>query len=77
MLLDYVAANTIELEEVAELVDGAAEVCRAAGVAPGAARRPSCPASTRRASSTSPARAWASSPGGIWIDGTTIVPATP
>jgi phosphoribosylformylglycinamidine cyclo-ligase len=32
-LLDYVAANTIELEEVAELVEGAAEVCRAAGVA--------------------------------------------
>jgi phosphoribosylformylglycinamidine cyclo-ligase len=33
MLLDYVAANRIELEEVAELVEGAAEVCRAAGVA--------------------------------------------
>jgi len=33
MLLDYVAANRIRLEEVAELVDGAAEVCRAAGVA--------------------------------------------
>ena len=33
MLLDYVAANEIRLEEVAELVDGAAEVCRAAGVA--------------------------------------------
>jgi phosphoribosylformylglycinamidine cyclo-ligase len=33
MLLDYVAANTIELEEVTELVEGAAEVCRAAGVA--------------------------------------------
>ena len=33
ILLDYVAANTIELEEVAELVEGAAEVCRAAGVA--------------------------------------------
>src|SRR5690348_6816908 len=33
MLLDYVAANEIHLEEVAELVDGAAEVCRAAGVA--------------------------------------------
>jgi phosphoribosylformylglycinamidine cyclo-ligase len=32
-LLDYVAANRIELDEVAELVDGAAEVCRAAGVA--------------------------------------------
>ena len=32
-LLDYVAANRIELEEVAELVEGAAEVCRAAGVA--------------------------------------------
>jgi phosphoribosylformylglycinamidine cyclo-ligase len=32
-LLDYVAANRIALEEVAELVDGAAEVCRAAGVA--------------------------------------------
>ena len=33
MLLDYVAANAIRLEEVAELVEGAAEVCRAAGVA--------------------------------------------
>jgi phosphoribosylformylglycinamidine cyclo-ligase len=33
MLLDYVAANRIELEQVAELVEGAAEVCRAAGVA--------------------------------------------
>ena len=33
MLLDYVAANEIRLEEVAELVEGAAEVCRAAGVA--------------------------------------------
>jgi len=33
MLLDYVAANEIELEEVAELVDGAAAVCREAGVA--------------------------------------------
>ena len=30
-LLDYVAAATIELEQVAELVEGAAEVCRAAG----------------------------------------------
>jgi phosphoribosylformylglycinamidine cyclo-ligase len=33
MLLDYVAANEIRLEEVADLVDGAAAVCRAAGVA--------------------------------------------
>jgi phosphoribosylformylglycinamidine cyclo-ligase len=33
MLLDYVAANEIHLDEVADLVDGAAEVCRAAGVA--------------------------------------------
>jgi len=33
LLLDYVAANEIRLEEVAELVEGAAEVCRAAGVA--------------------------------------------
>ncbi|HET7568491.1 MAG TPA: phosphoribosylformylglycinamidine cyclo-ligase [Gaiellaceae bacterium] len=32
-LLDYVAANRIELEQVADLVEGAAEVCRAAGVA--------------------------------------------
>lgn len=32
-LLDYVAANTISLDEVVELVDGAAEVCRAAGCA--------------------------------------------
>jgi phosphoribosylformylglycinamidine cyclo-ligase len=32
VLLDYVAANAIDLDQVAELVDGAAEVCRAAGV---------------------------------------------
>ena len=31
--LDYVAANRIELEQVAELVEGAAETCRAAGCA--------------------------------------------
>ena len=31
--LDYVAANRIDLESVAELVEGAAEVCRAAGCA--------------------------------------------
>jgi phosphoribosylformylglycinamidine cyclo-ligase len=30
-LLDYVAAETIDLEQVAELVEGAAEVCREAG----------------------------------------------
>jgi phosphoribosylformylglycinamidine cyclo-ligase len=30
-LLDYVAANRIDQEEVAELVEGAADVCRAAG----------------------------------------------
>jgi phosphoribosylformylglycinamidine cyclo-ligase len=30
-LLDYVAASRIDLEQVADLVDGAAEVCRAAG----------------------------------------------
>jgi phosphoribosylformylglycinamidine cyclo-ligase len=33
MLLDYVAAAEIRLEDVAELVDGAAAVCRDAGVA--------------------------------------------
>jgi phosphoribosylformylglycinamidine cyclo-ligase len=32
-LLDYVAANRLDLDEVAEVVDGAAEVCRAAGCA--------------------------------------------
>ena len=32
-LLDYVAANTIDLEQVAELVEGAAGVCRDAGCA--------------------------------------------
>jgi phosphoribosylformylglycinamidine cyclo-ligase len=32
-LLDYVAAARIELEEVAELVEGAADVCRVAGCA--------------------------------------------
>jgi phosphoribosylformylglycinamidine cyclo-ligase len=33
VLLDYVAAAHVELEQVAELVEGAAEVCRDAGVA--------------------------------------------
>lgn len=33
VLLDYVAANQIDPEQVAELVEGAAEVCRVAGVA--------------------------------------------
>ena len=33
ILLDYVAAAHVELEQVAELVEGAAEVCREAGVA--------------------------------------------
>ena len=33
MFLDYVAANEIRLDEVAELVEGAAGVCRDAGVA--------------------------------------------
>ena len=32
-LLDYVAAASIDLDQVAELVEGAAEVCRAAGCA--------------------------------------------
>ena len=33
LLLDYVAANAIHLDDVAELVEGAADVCRSAGVA--------------------------------------------
>jgi phosphoribosylformylglycinamidine cyclo-ligase len=33
LLLDYVAASAIDLDEVAQIVEGAAEVCRAAGVA--------------------------------------------
>jgi phosphoribosylformylglycinamidine cyclo-ligase len=33
LLLDYVAANEIHLDDVAELVEGAAAVCRDAGVA--------------------------------------------
>ncbi len=33
LLLDYVAANSISLDEVAALVEGAAAVCRRAGVA--------------------------------------------
>src|SRR5438128_11634078 len=32
-LLDYVAANRLDLEQVADLVEGAAEVCREAGCA--------------------------------------------
>ena len=33
ILLDYVAAGQVDLDQVAELVEGAAEVCRAAGCA--------------------------------------------
>ena len=33
LLLDYVASATVDLDEVVELVEGAAGVCRAAGVA--------------------------------------------
>jgi phosphoribosylformylglycinamidine cyclo-ligase len=33
VLLDYVAASRIDLEQVSELVEGAADVCREAGVA--------------------------------------------
>jgi phosphoribosylformylglycinamidine cyclo-ligase len=33
ILLDYVAANHLDLEQVAQLVEGAADVCRTAGVA--------------------------------------------
>jgi phosphoribosylformylglycinamidine cyclo-ligase len=33
ILLDYVAASRIDLDQVAELVEGAADVCRSAGVA--------------------------------------------
>jgi phosphoribosylformylglycinamidine cyclo-ligase len=33
LFLDYVAANRIDLEQVAELVEGAADACREAGVA--------------------------------------------
>ena len=33
ILLDYIAANRVNPEQVAELVEGAADVCRAAGVA--------------------------------------------
>jgi len=33
ILLDYVASERIDLEQVAELIEGAAEVCREAGVA--------------------------------------------
>jgi phosphoribosylformylglycinamidine cyclo-ligase len=32
-LLDYVAANRLDVEQIAELVEGAAEICRAAGCA--------------------------------------------
>jgi phosphoribosylformylglycinamidine cyclo-ligase len=33
ILLDYVASERIDLEQVAELIEGAAEICREAGVA--------------------------------------------
>jgi phosphoribosylformylglycinamidine cyclo-ligase len=42
-LLDYVAAEHIELEQVAELVEGAAEVCRAGGSSTAARSRRATP----------------------------------
>ena len=61
LLLDYVAANQIRLDEVAELVEGAAEVAAQPASRSSAARPPSCRASTPKASSTSPGRVSASS----------------
>ena len=53
--LDYVAANRIDLEAVADLVEGAAEVCRQAGVALVGGETAE-PPSIARTSSTSRAR---------------------
>ena len=77
MLLDYVAANAIELEEVAELVEGAAEVCRAAGVALVGGETAELPGIYATASSTSRARASASSTAATLIDGSRSRRATP
>ena len=59
--LDYVAASTIDPEQVAELVEGAADVCRAAGCAILGGETAELPGSTGRTSSTSAARSSASS----------------
>ena len=59
----------IELDEVAELVEGAAAVCRAAGCAILGGETAELLASTVRARSTSPARASASSTATELIDG--------
>ena len=72
MLLDYVAANEIRLEEVAELVEGAPPSAAMRASPSSAARPPSCPASTRRASSTSPEHASAIVDRRDLIDGSTI-----
>ncbi len=53
MLLDYVAANEIHLDEVADLVEGAAAVCRQAGVALVGGETAELPGSTPRVSSIS------------------------
>ena len=61
VLLDYVAASRIDEAQVAELVEGMAEVCREAGSQSWVARPPSFRASTGRMSSTWPGRASESS----------------
>ena len=60
-LLDYVAANAIDPEQVAELVEGAQRSAGPRAACCWAARPPSCPASTATTSSTSPEPASASS----------------
>ena len=75
-LLDYVAANRIELEQVAELVEGAAEVCREAGCALIGGETAELPGIYRDGSSTSRARASASSTASGSSTGRASRPAT-
>ena len=65
VLLDYAAAASVDPEQVAELVEGAAEVCRAAGVALIGGETAEMPDVYREDSSTSPRRAsaWSSATG--------------
>jgi phosphoribosylformylglycinamidine cyclo-ligase len=74
VLLDYVAANRIDLDEVADLIDGAAEVCRAAGVALIGGETAELPGVYREGELDFAATCVGVVASGDVIDGSTIVP---
>ena len=75
--LDYVGTGRLDPEAVAAMVRGAAEACRALGIAVIGGRRPRCRASMARGTSTWSASARARASGGTALPEKTRVPGTP